>query len=224
MALARITDAIRDFDACAIFTIHGFCQRILHDNAFETGSLFDTELVTEQKDLLIPICQDFWRQTLYEAPQEFIRYALLKLKSPQAFVSLLTQSKDPDLRVIPQLERPSLTNLEAFRNSCRSIANTWSTVREEVEALLKVPALNGTAFGSFKAAKQQPKLTVRDAKVKKLIAAFDGFCPDTTLCFPLFKDFVKFSTTYLTQKTNKGKAGMPSRSRIPEAFNMHFVR
>ena len=108
ISLARISDAIRDFDACAIFTIHGFCQRILHENAFETGSLFDTELVTEQRDLLLPICEDFWRHSLYDAPPEFIRYALLKLKGPDSFLKLLLKSKDPSLQVIPQLQRPTL--------------------------------------------------------------------------------------------------------------------
>ena len=205
MALARITDAIRDFDACAIFTIHGFCQRILHENAFETGSLFDTELITEQKDILVPICQDYWRHTLYEAPPEFIRYALLKLKGPYAFLALLTKSKDPDLLVIPQQERPSLDTLAAFRSGCRSIEKEWLMSRDRVEALLMDPVLNGTAYGSLKADKQQPDLTVREQRVKKLTAAMDIFCTNAALRFPLFKDFEKFSTSYVAEKTKKGK-------------------
>ena len=47
-ALERIEESIIDFDRAAIFTIHGFCRRILNENAFETGSLFDTELAAEQ--------------------------------------------------------------------------------------------------------------------------------------------------------------------------------
>ena len=39
--------AIHDFDEAAIFTIHGFCQRMLHENAFESGSAFDAELLPE---------------------------------------------------------------------------------------------------------------------------------------------------------------------------------
>ena len=51
LALLLIQDALIDFDNAAIFTIHGFCHRILHENAFETQSLFDTELVTDQATL-----------------------------------------------------------------------------------------------------------------------------------------------------------------------------
>ena len=206
MSLARIIDAIRDFDACAIFTIHGFCQRILHENAFETGSLFDTELVTEQRDLLLPICEDFWRHTLYDAPPEFIRYALLKLKGPEAFLKLLATSKDPDLLVIPQQERPSLPSLELFRRCCRSIEKTWPKARKGVNAIFKDPSLNGTAYGSFKPDKQQPGMSIREVKVKKLVAAMDGFWATPALRFPLFKEFDKFRTAFIIQKTKKGKA------------------
>jgi exodeoxyribonuclease V beta subunit len=33
---ARLDGVLADFDRAAIFTIHGFCQRLLHEHAFET--------------------------------------------------------------------------------------------------------------------------------------------------------------------------------------------
>jgi len=206
ISLGRITDAIRDFDACAIFTIHGFCQRILHENAFETGSLFNTELVTEQRDILIPICEDYWRNTLYEAPLEFVRYALLKLKGPETLLQLLAKSKDPELRVIPRQIKPSLHSLERFRNCCESIAKAWPDVREEVKTILMDGALNGTAYGSFKPDKHQPDLCIREVRVKRLLSAMDGFCAKPALRFPLFKEFDKFRASFIELKTKKGKA------------------
>ena len=41
----HLRNALRGFDEAAIFTIHGFCQRILLENAFESGVAFDAELV-----------------------------------------------------------------------------------------------------------------------------------------------------------------------------------
>ena len=38
-AAALLRAALLDFDEAAIFTIHGFCQRTLHESAFESGSL-----------------------------------------------------------------------------------------------------------------------------------------------------------------------------------------
>ncbi|MFM8359138.1 MAG: UvrD-helicase domain-containing protein, partial [Verrucomicrobiota bacterium] len=44
---ARLELALERFDAAAVFTIHGFCQRLLGERAFESGHLFDTELATD---------------------------------------------------------------------------------------------------------------------------------------------------------------------------------
>jgi len=44
-ARRRLTAALRDFDEASIFTIHGFCQRMLQENAFESSSTFDAELI-----------------------------------------------------------------------------------------------------------------------------------------------------------------------------------
>ena len=43
-SLQRLEAALYAVDLAAIFTIHGFCLRMLHEKAFESGSLFDTEL------------------------------------------------------------------------------------------------------------------------------------------------------------------------------------
>ncbi len=40
----RLREAVEGFDAAQIFTIHGFCQRVLQEYAFENGQLFDLEL------------------------------------------------------------------------------------------------------------------------------------------------------------------------------------
>jgi exodeoxyribonuclease V beta subunit len=44
-AHARLASAIHGFDAATITTIHGFCQGVLHDNAFASGRLFEEEQV-----------------------------------------------------------------------------------------------------------------------------------------------------------------------------------
>ncbi|MCM8539909.1 MAG: UvrD-helicase domain-containing protein, partial [Lentisphaeraceae bacterium] len=57
--------AILNFDQAAIFTIHGFCQRMLQENAFESMSLFDAELIENEDDLRDEIVKDFIRQKTY---------------------------------------------------------------------------------------------------------------------------------------------------------------
>ena len=44
LILQRLNNALLDIDQAGIFTIHGFCQRILAEHALESGQLFDSEL------------------------------------------------------------------------------------------------------------------------------------------------------------------------------------
>ena len=57
----RLTAALSGFDAAAIYTIHGFCQRVLSDAAFESGQPFNAELVPDEDDALRQLAEDFWR-------------------------------------------------------------------------------------------------------------------------------------------------------------------
>ena len=46
-ALQRLKLALCDIDRAGIFTIHSFCQRMLVDQAMESGQLFDVELLAD---------------------------------------------------------------------------------------------------------------------------------------------------------------------------------
>jgi len=203
-ALERIKDAIRDFDVCAIFTIHGFCQRVLHENAFETGSLFDTELVTNQQGMLRSLCQDFWRQMLYEASPEFIGFTLSRLKSPDKLLSLFNKSKDSGLRVIPQVEKPLLNSLEPFRVCGQRLAEIFPKSKIDVKKLLMDSGLNANSYGSLKPGKGKSGMSPREVKVNRWLASVDAFCNHQPLRFPLFKDFDKLSAATIQKKTKKG--------------------
>ena len=67
LALRQLLTAERQMDEAAIYTIHGFCQRMLTQNAFESGSLFDNEFLTEEQTLRAGAVADFWRHITYQA-------------------------------------------------------------------------------------------------------------------------------------------------------------
>ncbi|MDB2384584.1 exodeoxyribonuclease V subunit beta [Endozoicomonas sp.] len=70
-----LRDAERQMDEAAIFTIHGFCQRMLKQHAFESGTLFSSELITDESPLLNASAADFWRRTLYPLGKAIISLA-----------------------------------------------------------------------------------------------------------------------------------------------------
>ncbi len=64
----RLKAAISQFDNAAIYTIHGFCQRVLQDFAFYCQVPFSIELNEEGETYLLTHAQDFWRKTVtYDA-------------------------------------------------------------------------------------------------------------------------------------------------------------
>ncbi|MFT6986368.1 MAG: exodeoxyribonuclease V beta subunit [Psychromonas sp.] len=65
MAIRLLRFAELQMDEAAIYTIHGFCQRMLMQNAFESGSLFQQSLLEDDSKLLLQACNDFWRSHFY---------------------------------------------------------------------------------------------------------------------------------------------------------------
>ena len=101
----KLKIALQSFDEAPIFTIHGFCARVLADRAFESGVPFDAELVTDQSRFLNEVADDFWRAHFYT--DDTIMAALLRRErlKPAQLVELLAQlTNNPKLRVMPPPE------------------------------------------------------------------------------------------------------------------------
>ena len=117
-AIERLDLALHTFDCAAISTIHGFCSRALQENAFETGSLYDTELVTDQNPLIQEIVADFWRSNFFgeEAP---LLAAVLRKKWFLDDMARFLRGKlaNPDLAVMPLYDQDQV---EQMSRNCRS--------------------------------------------------------------------------------------------------------
>ncbi len=145
-----LKEALRAFDKASIFTIHGFCRRMLQENAFETGGLFDTELLTDQEELKRDIVEDFWRRNFYDASPLFVGYALAKGFGPNNLLKLLAHWVAlPYLKVIPRLD-VSDTSVEetAYCRVFHEVRSMWSEAGKEVtNLLLHHEGLNRNKYG-----------------------------------------------------------------------------
>lgn len=125
VARNRLDRALKSFDLASIFTIHGFCLRALQDNAFESGSLYDTELVADQADLLQEVVDDFWRRTFFSEPAPLLGYAVRNKLSPAYFSAFLKgMLGNPQLKILPEFDLGTIPDLE---EECRTL---FSAVRE----------------------------------------------------------------------------------------------
>lgn len=69
----RLKDSLLFLDQLSVMTIHGFCQQTLTNQAFETGQLFGSELVTTMDDIYEHYVNEFWRKYVNTLPVELFR-------------------------------------------------------------------------------------------------------------------------------------------------------
>ena len=192
-ALRSLRGAVRGFDEAAIFTIHGFCRRMLHENAFESGSLFDTELIVDQEDLKKEIVDDFWRKHLYNASALFVNYALHRKSSPDSFMSLLAgRLSQPYLKIIPQLVTPDSSLEEAeFREYFNKLSKNWEGAKAEVEKILTIhKGLNRNKY--------------RKANIPGWVAGMGKYLTSGSNNPTLFRGFEKFTSVEIGKAVKKG--------------------
>ena len=191
-ALKRLKGAIRTFDEAGIYTIHGFCRKMLHEYAFESGSLFDTELVTEQESLKKEIVEDFWRLHFYRESPLFVHYAVHNKANPENFLSLFRGKVGGlEMKVIPELENPNTAVEEKqFKEAFDELCGAWPSARETIEQILENHAgLNRNIY--------------RKKSVPGWIQDMDDFIASGGNSPVLFKGFVKFCPDELERAAKK---------------------
>ncbi len=202
-----INNALINFNEASIFTIHGFCARILSDYSFETGNLFDTELVTDQTGLTQEIAEDFWRINFYTAEPEFIKYCLKKISGPDYFSKLISKHTSSQLTIIPEIEKPRFDSLSDYRSIIKEMKSIWPESKDEIMALLSDPALKANIYG--KAEPAENGISERKVKILSMFSEMEKFLDDRHVSFPLFDKFEYFCSEKITKST-KAKQKIPS--------------
>jgi exodeoxyribonuclease V beta subunit len=198
-ALARqqLTAALRSFDEAAIFTIHSFCQRILREHSFESTTLFDTELVTDDTFIIREIVEDFWRQHFYQGSNLFIKYACQRVNPEKLFDFLATFLPHPQITFIPIVDHETAgNNLSSIEDdyaaTYRDVCHTWPAARKQVHnILLHSKALNRNQYGL--------------KKIPLWLTAMDAMAATCIPAAGLFDAFRKFTSSKLTTATKKNK-------------------
>ncbi len=99
-AAARLTRAVRDLDRANILTIHGLCQRLLTEFAFDGAIPFGFEVSGDDTAAVATAVRDFWRRCLADAPVAFLEYAQSQRFTPTALADWVQElHPKPDLLI-----------------------------------------------------------------------------------------------------------------------------
>ena len=68
--------AAESMDDASVHTIDAWCQRMLKEHAFDSGCLFDEELVADEDAMRLQAAHDYWRQNCYPLKLESLEKVL----------------------------------------------------------------------------------------------------------------------------------------------------
>ncbi|WP_456269895.1 exodeoxyribonuclease V subunit beta [Kushneria sp. AK178] len=173
-AASRLDAAARVMDDAAIFTIHGFCQRMLKRHAFDSGALFASELVPDSSALFTSLVEDYWRRQFYQQSTARQRLLAQWWETPgdlQQEIDLLLHGGRPRALMLGErlIQAPAaiddalgrldqgLAQGEAHLARLREL---WQTCGDEITALLREAIEGGTLKANlFRPADLEARLT-----------------------------------------------------------------
>ena len=164
----RLRSAILGMDQASIYTIHGFCQRVLKEFAFEAGVHMEQREIVKDSDLHMPACREFIRSRLSRMGSAYLQ-AVLHLFSgsrglPEAIIEDLKgllgipepllagavrfQEADSELRRFQALQRGMKPDFEQVR---RLITEHYFALAEDLFSCLE-GEVSKKALNSFRTA------------------------------------------------------------------------
>ncbi|HEY0970876.1 MAG TPA: exodeoxyribonuclease V subunit beta [Gemmatimonadales bacterium] len=145
--IGRLRAALRGFDDAAIFTIHGFCSRVMREHAFECGADLDGELLEDAGRLLDDIVADFWARDVATLPEDSVGLLLAHGLSPSTLLGVARAAVgDPDL-VIEPAPAPASRRDMSYGEILRRTVGIWRAERAAVigaiDSLMATKAIDG---------------------------------------------------------------------------------
>lgn len=160
----RLDLALASFDESSISTIHGFCQRVLRDHAFEGDAPFEAEILTDTSDFFADLAHDFWHHTLRPASTLLAATVEEQGLSPESLAALLVRlSRYPTLTVLPSVRRPYDQTSEAIEKAFEAVMHAWRTEGSRLCAL----------FASHKSISKNKKDGYSEHRLEAFRAALD---------------------------------------------------
>ena len=111
-ARTRLVNALADIDSAHIFTIHGFCQRMLSQYALESGQVFGSELLQNTSQVTQQIAEDYWRLQTYERSIQQVILLRNSATSPYALLDSIDGIREGSV-VVPEADDLELSLLTA---------------------------------------------------------------------------------------------------------------
>jgi exodeoxyribonuclease V beta subunit len=178
-AARKLELAARWMDEAAVFTIHGWCQRMLVQHAFDSGEMASEDGIADENELLAEAVRDYWRRFFFpldvDAAAQIARLWAAPDKLQRAIKPLLASAPNA-LRLggqpVPALADPA-DLLGAATASLRDAETRAQTLWREQGTAIAQQIRDAMEHGVLSATSYKPAALAADH------AAFDAWsmCP-----------------------------------------------
>lgn len=198
LAAQWLLEAERQMDEAAIYTIHGFCQRMLANNAFESGVLFEQVLIQDEYELKKRVCADFWRRHCYPLSYDVANAVSQIWSGPEQLlyeIQPYLQGEMPEIEgVALDSENESVKERhQAVIEAINKVKARWHAHQHEVEAWITASGVDKRSYSSRFLPKWIEEITLWASTSE-------------TKNYQLPDCLVRFSQETLNEKSTKGPA------------------
>ena len=175
----RLSHNLALMDEASIYTIHGFCQRMLKQFAFDTGVLFSAEMTLDTSEYLLQACEDIWRQVAYSLDAAQSRALLAHYTDPSALLNRVKYRFDKhDIQYLPVVKAHSFIEAwERFEPVYRQTQHLLTTTSiQELADLIQASGLDKRSYSTryvpnwlsqtFDFLRQEPAMTFPDGLLR----------------------------------------------------------
>jgi exodeoxyribonuclease V beta subunit len=212
-AIQRLKLALELIDQVSVDTIHAFCQRTLQAQAFESGILFDMELVPDQTNLFQELAADYFRKHIYQQDFSLAAVATSQGITPDVLAKMLklfVTHHDLQINSLPAARPVDAVACE-MKKQLKKLLDALGKICKSEDAKL--------IFVSYFTENDWVKGTVKQAnplKIRAALSILEAFYATSIPPVQMWDNAVRFFSKSAIAGVTKAKANRPSPE--PELF------
>jgi len=197
----KLTDWLQvnlaQMDESSVFTIHGFCQRILKQFAFDSGVGFESEMILDAQEYLRRAAQDYWRELAYPMDQGQLTALLTQISSPEdVFWQVRGWLQQENIELLPKAKADldfssAWQQAKASYDKAQQVWQPWAN--EDINDLIENSGVDKRSFS-------------KSTRPKRIAAAKAFFSERNSFTGKIPKDVLELGQENLFTKTKKGEA------------------